>query len=183
MASCLNFSALRAHFSTPYSKILDTPLHTDNCCSVGQKYIGVFFDTMNKLKTRSIWRVKIKGDVSYHLLHMYLDEQRDNTASKEFTDDVHMHTCFPFWKVVNMHANCQAQLWAKFGVSFARSILIQSCTINGPHMYVPLPLKVETSFTLQLLLDWLFKCLINILAMDNKAHCNYTKQEVNLTHR
>ena len=74
------------------------------------------------------------------------------------------------------------KVWGQFHKVHFDSTLHHRWTTYLGNMVVPPPLKVEASFTLQLLLDRLLKRLINILAVDSKPTVT-ANQEVTLTHR
>ena len=135
----------------------------------GKEYTGVYFDTIKKLKEEE----HVKGTEKGHRvisLTTYLEQQRDHTASKEFADLVctrlsgilgkSKHKC-------KLPSAIMGKVWGQFHKIRFDPTLHHLWTTYLATVDVPPPLKVEASLTLQLLLDRLFKNLINILAIDS----------------
>ena len=148
------------------------------------EYTGVYFDTIKKLKEEEHVKSTEKG---HHviLLSTYLEQQGDHTVSKEFADLVCTRLAGILDKSKHkrkLPSAIMGKVWGQFHKIRFDSTLHHQWTTYLTAVDVPPPLKIGASLTLQLLLDRLFKRLINILAVDSKAIV-HLDQEVTLTPR
>lgn len=118
-------------------------------------------------------------------LTTYLEQQGDHTASKQFAFLVCTRLSAILDKSKHKHklpSAIMGKVWGQFHKIRFDSTLHHQWTTYLAAVDVPSPLKIESSLTLQLLLDRLFKCLINILCIGSKPITN-RDQEVMLTPR
>ena len=147
-----------------------------------QEYRVVYFDTIQKLKEEEHIRGTERGGHVISLI-TYLEQQGDHTASKQFAN----LACTRLSCVIDKSKHkCKlpSAIMGQFHKIRFDLTLYHQWTTYLAAVDVPPPLMIESSLTLQLLLDRLFKRLINILSIDSKptAHLNHD-QEVMLTPR
>ena len=161
-------------------------LQTDGHDLTGQELVctGVYFDTIQKLKDEEHVKGTEKG---HHVVSLttYLEKHGGHIASKQFADFVLSRLSDILDKSKHkrkLPSGVMGKVWGQFHKFRFDSALHHEWMTYLSTVDVPPTLKIEASLTLQLLLDRLFKHLINILAIDCKPIV-HPDQEITLTLR